>query len=605
MNNKITFLLISIFLFACTPSGPKRSSSKPVVENLTEFDTAKDFLEDVNKVLKEKQLTPALAEWVRATHITDDTTKISSDLTAEFTALATQYALSSKDYKGSNEDENRQLSLLLRSLSMPSPQDEQKNKEMAQLKAEIEGAYGSGKYCKTPNDCKDLQKLEDILAKSRNPQEVLEAWEGWRTVSIPMKAKYQKIVELGNEGAKDLGFKNLADVWKSNYDRSPEDFEKMVDSLWNDVKPFYEQLHCYVRSRLNKKYGDKVVPKEGAIPAHLLGNMWSQTWENITDLVELDMGSAIDITKLLKENKYDSKKMVKTADNFFVSLGMPELPKSFWEKSLFEKPKDREVVCHASAWPIDSEDDVRIKMCIKTDEEDFRTIHHELGHIYYYLAYKHLPFIYQGSANDGFHEALGDTIELSVTQKYLNQIGLLKSTPKSQNVESYLLKMALSKIAFLPFGLLVDKWRWKVFEGTVTPEEYNKYWWELVKTYQGLVPPNDRPADAFDPGAKYHVPSFTPYSRYFLSFILQFELHRSLCKIAGHQGPLHTCSIYNNKEAGKRLWAMMQLGTSKTWPEALELVTGKKDMDATAIREFFQPLEKWLIEKNKGQKCGW
>lgn len=597
-----------VFLtLSCTksPSRKNLNTSPAAVEVVTEHDTAADFLAAVNKVLKEKQLTPTLAEWVRATHITDDTTKISSELAGEFSALATNYALASKDYKGTNEDENRQLSLLVHSLTMPSPQDEAENKEMAQIKAELESAYGSGKFCKTPANCKDLQQLEDVMTKSRNPDELLEAWEGWRTVSIPMKAKYQKAVELGNIGAQDLGFKNLADVWKSNYDRSPEDYEKMVDRLWSEVKPFYEQLHCYARSRLNKKYGDKVAPKEGAIPAHLMGNMWSQTWENIEDLMEVDKNSSLNITKLIKDAKYDSKKMVKTAENFFVSLGMPELPKSFYERSLFEKPRDREVVCHASAWPIDMADDVRIKMCIKIDEDDFRTIHHELGHIYYYLAYKNLPYIYQNSANDGFHEALGDTIELSVTQKYLNQINLSKNVNSKQNTESYLLQMALKKIAFLPFGLLVDKWRWKVFEGSVKPEDYNKAWWDLVKNYQGLVPPRERPAEAFDPGAKYHVPAFTPYSRYFLSFILQFELHRSLCKAAGHEGPLHTCSIYNNKAAGQKLWSMMQLGSSKPWPQALELVTGKTDMDATAIREYFQPLEKWLIEKNKGQKCGW
>ena len=340
--------------------------------------------------------------------------------------------------------------------------------------------------------------------------------------------------------------------------------QKLLNKSWIDsggeVKPFYEQLHCFVRGKLNQKYGDKVVSKSEAIPAHLLGNMWAQSWDNLVDVVGLESGESVDITALLKKAGYDSKKMVKTAENFFVSLGMPELPTSFYEQSLFEKPRDREVVCHASAWHMDMKDDVRIKMCIESNEENFRTIHHELGHIYYYLAYKDLPALYQSSANDGFHEALGDTIELSITAKYLKNIGLLSSSgPSTQNANSTLLRMALGKVAFLPFGLMIDKWRWQVFDGRTTSENYNKDWWKLREKYQGVKAPNQRPDDAFDPGAKYHIPGYTPYSRYFLAHILQFQFHRALCKVAGHSGPLHECSIFNSKEAGAKIWKMMQM----------------------------------------------
>jgi peptidyl-dipeptidase A len=383
-------------------------------------------------------------------------------------------------------------------------------------------------------------------------------------------------------------------------------FEKDLDRLWTEVRPFYEQLHCYVRGQLNKKYGDSVVPKTGPIPAHVMGNMWGQSWENISDIVGVDPSKSLDITSLLKRAKYDSKKMTKTAENFFVSLGMPELPKSFYEKSLFTQPRDRDVVCHASAWHVDLKDDVRIKMCIKIDEDNFRTIHHELGHIYYYLAYKDKPILFQGSANDGFHEALGDTVQLSITRKYLQDIKLLSSSAKPKDADiHYLMQMALQKIAFLPFGLMIDKWRWQVFDGRIQPKDYNTSWWTMVKEYQGLVPPSERPLDAFDAGSKYHVPSFVPYSRYFLAHILQFQFHRALCETAGYKGPLHECSIYNNKAAGDRLWKMMQMGASKPWPDALEAATGRRDMDATAIREYFAPLEVWLKEKNKGQTCGW
>jgi peptidyl-dipeptidase A len=592
---KPIFLAI-YFVFALTLSAP----------TFVQAESTKTFLKNANQTLLTEQITAQRAEWVQTNFITQDTTILASDANAHYTEIATDYALKSKKFKGSTKDEKRQLNLLLAFLNLPAPKEKAKNLEMTRLKSEMESTYGSGKFCNAKGACKTLQDLESVLAQSRKPAELIEAWEGWRTVSVPMKPKYQRVIELSNQGARELGFKNVADFWKSKYDMPSAAFEKDLDRLWGEVKPFYEQLHCYVRSQLNKKYGDTVAPKEGAIPAHLLGNMWAQSWGNIRDIVGVDASKTTDITQLLKAAKYDSKKMVSTAENFFVSLGMPNLPASFYERSLFEKPRDREVVCHASAWDIDLKDDVRIKMCIIPDDDSFRTIHHELGHIYYYLAYKHQPILYNGSANDGFHEALGDTIQLSITNKYLHEIGLLKKAPKANNENiDYLMTMALEKVAFLPFGLLIDKWRWKVFDGTVKPEQYNQAWWNFVKEYQGVIPPAQRPPESFDPGAKYHVPSFVPYSRYFLAHILQFQFHRSLCQTAGYTGPLHECSIYGSKKAGEKLWKMMELGLSEPWPVALEAVTGQKQMDATALREYFSPLEKWLREKNQGQKCGW
>lgn len=590
----LTFCVLAFV--ACTKNDKKDSAPT---------NTA-DFLKKANDTLAAEQVSAGRAEWIQSNFITEDSTLLASEMNSRYSQLATDFALQSKSYKGATADEQRQLTLLLGFLTLPTPKDSAKSQEMTRLKSELESAYGSGKFCDKKGKCKNLLELEDVIGKSRNPGELLEAWEGWRTVSPPMKAKYERIVALANEGAKELGFKNLAEFWKSKYDMSDADFEKSLDKLWQDVQPFYEQLHCYVRGQLNKKYGDKVVGKEGPIPAHLLGNMWAQSWGNLRDIVNTGSKSSVDINKLLVQAKYDSTKMVKTAENFFVSLGMPQLPETFYQRSLFEKPRDREVVCHASAWHIDLKDDVRIKMCILTDEDNFRTIHHELGHIYYYLAYKDQPVLYNGSANDGFHEALGDTMQLSITNKYLKEIGLLKTAPAGggDNID-YLLQMALEKVAFLPFGLMIDKWRWQVFNGTVTPETYNQAWWDLAKKYQGVVPPADRPADAFDPGAKYHVPSFVPYSRYFLAHVLQFQFHRALCKTAGFEGPLNECSIYGSKEAGDKLWTMMKMGLSKPWPDALEAVTGQREMDATALREYFGPLESWLKEKNKGQKCGW
>jgi peptidyl-dipeptidase A len=592
---KHIWILICLMMVGIVPTALGKSSAK----------NTKAFLKDTNETLSKEIVSAQRAEWVQTNFITEDTTQLASEANARLGTIGTEYAMQSKKFKGSTADEKRQLYLLMSFLNLPAPKNSKQNEEMTQLKAEIESAYGSGKFCKG-KECRDLQALEKVLGTSRNPAELKEAWEGWKTVSAPMKPKYQKIVQYANQGAKELGYKNLADFWKSKYDMPEAAFEQELDRLWSEVKPFYEQLHCYARTKLNKKYGDSVVPKTGPIPAHVMGNMWGQSWDNIREIVGVDPKKSLDITSLLKKAKYDSKKMTKTAENFFVSLGMPSLPASFYEKSLLDKPRDRDVVCHASAWHVDLKDDVRIKMCILVDEDSFRTIHHELGHIYYYLAYKDQPVLFQSSANDGFHEALGDTVSLSITRQYLQDIKLLKSNsvPKDADIH-YLLQMALEKVAFLPFGLMIDKWRWQVFDGRVTPEQYNTSWWEMVKKYQGLVPPTPRPPEMFDAGSKYHVPSFVPYSRYFIAHILQFQFHRALCETAGHKGPLHECSIYNNRQAGDKLWKMMKMGASKPWPEALEVATGKKEMDATALREYFAPLESWLKEQNKGQTCGW
>jgi peptidyl-dipeptidase A len=344
------------------------------------------------------------------------------------------------------------------------------------------------------------------------------------------------------------------------------------------------------------------------IPAHLLGNMWAQEWGNIYPLVappEQDPG--YDLSELLKAKNVDELGMVRYGESFFKSLGYEALPQTFWERSLFKKPEDRDVVCHASAWDLDGQKDVRLKMCIQVRGEDFITVHHELGHNYYQMAYRHQPYLFQGGANDGFHEAIGDAIALSVTPEYLQKVGLLNSQPAQDGDVGFLMKQALDKVAFLPFGLLIDQWRWKVFSGEISPADYNKTWWEMRNKYQGVSAPVERTEADFDAGAKYHVPANVPYTRYFLARVLQFQFHRAMCQAAGYSGPLHRCSVYDNKAAGAKLMKMLQMGQSRPWPEALEALTGERQMDATAMLDYFAPLKKWLDEENKknGVKEGW
>ena len=547
--------------------------------------------------------------WVLANFITGDTEVLAARAAEKFTAAQVEVASEAARFngvEGLDFDTVRKLDFLKSGTIIPAPMDAAKTAEQSEIGAKLSGLYGRGSYCRENGECLALGELEDIMAQSRNAAELLEAWQGWRTVSPPMKELYARQVELANEGAAELGFDDLGTMWRSAYDMDPAAFPGELDKVWEQVSPLYEALHCHVRARLGEVYGSETVPANGPIPAHLLGNMWAQSWESIYDLVAPPQTAAgYDLTAILQDEEYDPVKMVKTGQAFFSSLGFEELPETFWERSLFVKPADRDVVCHASAWTIDEKDDLRIKMCIDVNAEDFKTIHHELGHNYYQRAYKNESYLYRTSANDGFHEAVGDTLSLSITPEYLEQLGLLDQVPDASGDLGLLMQQALEKIAFLPFGLMVDQWRWKVFAGEVGPEGYNDLWWALREQYQGVASPDERPADAFDPGAKYHVPRNTPYTRYFLAHILQFQFHRSLCEIAGNEGPIHRCSIYGSKQAGERLNAMLEMGRSKPWPEALEALTGSPQMDATAILDYFAPLQAWLDEQNAGRQCGW
>jgi peptidyl-dipeptidase A len=477
---------------------------------------------------------------------------------------------------------------------------------MIEIGTSLDGDYGKGKYCRKPDDCLDITAIEKIMASSRDPKELQEVWLGWHRVGAPMRQRYSRFVELSNQGAREMGFKDVGALWRAGYDMTPEQFSAELERLWQQVRPLYLSLHTYVRSRLVQHYGPNVVPPDGPIPADLLGNPWAQEWGNIFPLLGLpDDSRGYDLTELLKAKNLDAKGMVRYGENFYKSLGFAPLPETFWERSLFTKPRDRDVVCHASAWDIDNQDDLRVKMCIQIRDVDFVTIHHELGHNFYQRAYKGQPFLFENGANDGFHEAIGDTIALAVTPEYLQEIGLLDKVPSADSDIPLLLKQALDKVAFLPFGLLIDQWRWKVFSGEITPANYDQAWWDLRLKYQGVAPPVARSEADFDPGAKYHVAGNVPYMRYFLARILQFQFYRAMCKESGYSGPLHRCTFYNSKAAGEKLNKMLAMGQSRPWPDALEALTGQREMDASAILDYFAPLQKWLDEQNKGQKTGW
>jgi peptidyl-dipeptidase A len=605
MKNAVAFSVAAVLLALGTLSCA-RNQTPPAP---TAAD-AKAFLDNVNQTMLKLGVEANQGGWVQQTFITDDTDALAARANQRYIDAIARFVKDGARFDKLDlpADERRQLNVLKTSLVMVTPSDPKESEELTNTMARLESAYGKGKWCANkadPDTCLNIDDVTKLMANDRDPKRLREAWEGWHTISPPMKKDYARFVELSNKGAREIGFADTGAMWRSKYDMPPDDFTKELDRLWDQVRPLYLKLHAYVRMKLHDKYGD-LVPANGPIPAYLLGNIWAQEWGNIYPLVAVaNADPGYSLTDILKRRKMAPLDMVRAGERFYTSIGFEALPKTFWERSLFTRPRDREVVCHASAWDIDLVADVRIKMCIEPTAEDFTTIHHELGHNFYQRAYKDQPVIFRDSANDGFHEAIGDTIALSVTPEYLVKIGLLDKAPDASRDLGLLMKDALDKIAFLPFGLLIDQWRWKVFAGEVKPEQYNKAWWDLRLKYQGIAPPSPRGEEWFDPGAKYHVPDNTPYTRYFLARILQFQFHRALAKIADCAAPLNRCSAYESTEAGKRLNAMLSMGQSRPWPDALEALTGTRQMDATAIIDYFAPLSKWLDEQLAGKPVGW
>ena len=609
------------------PAGSQNSGAEPPAagaagaveaasgENAALVTEARAFVKEMDADLRRLYVNASVAQWANETDITPEHEEAAARAGAEQAKGITRWIKAKRKFDpilSQLDDETRRQLALLSFAGQPAPDDPAKADELARVGTEMSSIYGKGKVC-TPvqgkEQCKDIEALSRVLQKSRKPAEALAAWQGWHeNVGRAERDLFVRYVGLANDGARGVGFDNVADMWKSAYDMPADAFEAETDRLYAQMKPLYEQLHCYTRRKLNRLYGDEVVAKTGPIPAHLLGNMWAQSWGWLAHELTPYPGEApIDVTPTLaKPGAFDEKKMVQFAEGFYTSLGFPALPATFWERSMFQKPAGKEVVCHASAWDVTFSNDLRIKMCIQKTEEDLDVIHHELGHDFYFAAYYQLPTLFQNGANDGFHEAIGDTAVLSMTPSYLAQRGLLAKVVDNDKIRlNRQMATALEKIAFLPFGLVVDKWRWDVFSGKVAPEQYNAHWWQLRQQYQGITPSVPRAATDFDAGAKYHVPGNVPYMRYFLAAVLQFQFHRALCKIAGHQGPLDQCSVYGNKAAGDAFWKMLSLGASRPWQDALQELTGQREMDATAILDYFAPLQTWLEKQNEGQTCGW
>ncbi|OCT62272.1 hypothetical protein XELAEV_18043355mg [Xenopus laevis] len=582
------------------------------IEKIANEKEADTFLSNYNKSAEVVWYEYAEASWAYNTNITEANKDVMLDKNLAMSAHTLQYGMQARNYDYS-DFQSPETQRILRKLSeidkAALPEVEQK--EYNQILSDMETIYSVAKVCRNGNkDCLPLDPdLTEILAKSRDYDELLFAWQGWRDASgKQIRGKFKRYVELTNKAAQLNGYADNGAYWRSWYETPT--LETDVEQLYEELQPLYLNLHAYVRRALYKKYGDKKINLKGPIPAHLLGNMWAQSWSNIYDLlVPYPNAAQVDATPAMIAKNWTPKRMFEESDNFFKSLGLLPMPQEFWDKSMIEKPKDREVVCHASAWDFYNRKDFRIKQCTVVNMDDLITVHHEMGHVQYFLQYKDQPILFREGANPGFHEAIGDVLALSVsTPKHLQSIGLLdKVEDNAESDINYLMSIALDKIAFLPFGFLMDQWRWKVFDGRTPDSEYNQQWWNLRLKYQGLVPPVPRSENDFDPGAKFHIPASVPYIRYFISFVIQFQFHEALCKAANQQGALHKCDIYRSTEAGKLLGDAMKLGNSKPWPEAMQLITGQRNMSAHALLKYFQPLTDWLIKENtkNSETLGW
>ena len=602
MKNFLSLILI-IIVTSCAPSSEQTPSNQDLEE----------FLANVESENKKDGPVIYSASWISSNFITYDSQKVIADYGTKSTLKSLERSREAASFDGldTSKENQRMLNILKSSFVMPPPLDEELASELSEITTSLEAMYGSGEYCFDDEECYDLEAFESIIDNSRDPKELLRAWEGWHEIGKPMKPMYMRMVDIGNQGSVDLGYEGLSDLWFSKYDMPAEDFLDDTDRVWSEVKPLYDALHCHVRAKLNEHYGDEVISKTGPLPVHMLGNMWGQSWSNIYDLVyeEKSDSKYIDVTKIINEKSLSEIEMVEYAEDFFISMGFKPLPKTFWERSLFVKPRDRSVVCHASAWNLDpANNDLRIKMCIEKNEEDFITIHHELGHIFYYQAYNHIPTVFQAGANDGFHEAFGDLLTLSITPDYLVDIGFISEDDAEEAKKDpigLLMKQALDGVVIVPWALMLDKWRSGVFDGDIDESNLNSSWWSLREEYQGINTSYERSENYFDPGAKYHIPGNTPYTRYYLASIMQYQFHEALCNLIDYDGYLHECSIYGNKDAGDRIISTMAMGQSLPWQDAFENLTGSRQLSGKSIMNYYAPLKEWLDEENKNRTCGW
>jgi len=588
---------------------------------------ATEWIQEVDKELRTRSEKNSYKNWDYITNITDYNERQSEISQNELDSWMVEQVKKARDYLRVNELSSESggarlcndttvylLNRLVHDSYVPYADSPVTRDLLNHLYNEMESIFAKASLTKHDQTYRLEPELTQLMAESRDYDELLWAWSGWHNVTgRPIKSLYVQLVDAMNEAARDNGQNDVSESWQlADYDMLT--LEPMLDELYNQMKPFYELLHSYVRRKLSHAYPQANIESRGPIPAHLLGNMWAQNWVNIFPLiVPYPDVPQYDVTSALKRNGYTPLKMFQTAETFFISLGLEPMTQEFWNYSILVRPTDgRDIQCHGTAEDFHNLKDFRIKMCSEVNVEDFETAHHEMGHIEYFQLYSHQPYLFRTGTNAAFHEAIGDTITLSVTTPtHLQALGLLDESEALSEIDTYkqeinfLLRMSLEKIAFLPFAYVMDKWRFAVFRGNITPDQYNTQWWNMREQYQGIKAPVPRSEEDFDPAAKFHIPSNVPYSRYFLSYIGQFQFHEALCKLSSNEAPLHRCDNYKSKTAGNKLRSVLSLGASKPWPEVMKRLTGQQQFKVDSIMQYFKPLIKWLKKIDKKSHIGW
>ncbi|XP_059535969.1 angiotensin-converting enzyme 2 isoform X1 [Myotis daubentonii] len=580
---------------------------------------AKIFLDNFNSKAEDLSHESALASWDYNTNITDENVQKMNEADSKWSAFYEQQSKLAQTYplqEIQNPTIKRQLQVLQQNGSSVLSPD--KSKQLSTILTKMSTIYSTGKVCNpnNPEECFTLAGLEDIMEKSKDYNQRLWVWEGWRSeVGKQLRPLYEEYVDLKNEMARGNNYEDYGDYWRGDYETEGKDgynysrhqLIEDVERIFLEIKPLYEHLHAYVRAKLMNAYPSRISPT-GYLPAHLLGDMWGRFWTNLYNLtVPFEQKPNIDVTGAMVEQSWDAEKIFKEAEKFYISVGLPSMTPGFWNNSMLTEPGDgRKVVCHPTAWDL-GKGDFRIKMCTKVTMDDFLTAHHEMGHIQYDMAYATQPYLLRNGANEGFHEAVGEVMSLSVaTPKHLKVMGLLPPDFSEDNETeiNFLLKQALNIVGTLPFTYMLEKWRWMVFKGEIPKEQWMKKWWEMKREIVGVMEPLPHDETYCDPASLFHVANDYSFIRYFTRTIFEFQFQEALCQIAKHQGPLHKCDISNSKEAGNKLLEMLKLGKSEPWTLALEKIVGTKKMDAKPLLNYFEPLFTWLKEQN-GNSVGW
>uniref|UniRef100_A0A8C4RH50 Angiotensin-converting enzyme n=1 Tax=Erpetoichthys calabaricus TaxID=27687 RepID=A0A8C4RH50_ERPCA len=594
--------------------------SATAVQLVTVEEKAEQFLNDFNIEAPILNYQYSLASWEYNTNITNENAEKLSEMGAiwsEFYNKASDNATDFNLNEISNYTIKQQLQFLQDKGSGALPKD--KFQKLNKILQEMSKIYSTGKVCRGES-CLTLEPgLEDIMANSTDYDERLEVWEGWRReVGKKMRPLYEEYIVLKNEASKLNGYKDYGDYWRGDYETegdSPygytrDQLREDVGKIYKEILPLYKQLHAYVRAMLSKAYPGHL-NNRGGLPANLLGDMWGRFWTNLYGLSIPFIGKEdIDVTSAMDGKGWTYKDMFEAGETFFESVGLFNMTEEFWNNSMLEKPNDREVVCHPTAWDMGNGKDFRIKMCTKVNMDDFLTVHHEMGHIEYDMAYAHQPFLFRNGANEGFHEAVGEIMSLSAaTPKHLKSLDLLSANfVEDYEIDiNFLMKQALTIVSTLPFTYMLEEWRWQVFEGKIPRDRWMKTWWEMKRNLVGVAEPVPHDETYCDPPTLFHVSNDYSFIRYFTRTIYQFQFQKALCEEANHSGPLYKCDITNSTAAGLKLKNMLELGKSKPWTEALQRITGETRMNATALLDYFRPLEDWLKKDNElnNRYVGW